>query len=177
MISSYVKKGYGSNILLVLWVANCFFYVQLFMSEILSNLANSPLLTIDSMEQIIDEDRDVVIILEKTSFAYNNYLQVILIICYFGLNLIIVCNQMQIKYPQLRYENYISYDLQSNKLINRILSGSSVLIADETLVDEIIFMNPGLPIHKSETTLMLGIGGLFVRKALDSEIKETFKRK
>lgn len=95
-----------------------------------------------------------------------------MIICINDLNA-----KKQANYPQFKYKNYETFELQTNKLLNPIISGTSILLEEETVVDEIILTNPSLPLHKSETKLMLGIGGIFIRKGIDTKIKQKFKEK
>ncbi|CAG2168057.1 unnamed protein product, partial [Oppiella nova] len=131
--------------------------VFLFVSEFLSNLATIPLSTINSLQDIVDDNRQLTVFIETMGFAYNIYLKD--------------------KYPQLKYKNFLAYDLDSVKFLEPIIDGTAVLINDEQVVEELLYLNPTQSLHKSRDNSMLMNAGVFVRKGLNPHVKHRFKQK
>ncbi|CAG2111861.1 unnamed protein product [Medioppia subpectinata] len=51
-LSKYIRAGSFGSLIFTLWLANCVFWIQLFGNEFLSNLANPPLRSINSVKDI-----------------------------------------------------------------------------------------------------------------------------
>ncbi|CAG2110664.1 unnamed protein product, partial [Medioppia subpectinata] len=80
-----------------------------------------------------------------------------------------------IKYPHLKYIDCNQYDIQWKTHLLPIIKSQSVFVAYESLINEIIYLYPTLPLHKSNENLMLAIGGVLVRKQFNPWIKYRFK--
>ena len=73
------KKGLYRKVVFVIWAANCFFWVQLFVTEILSNLTNNSMIAIDSINQLLDlvkQRNNMHIKCSLSSYLYNYYMKV-----------------------------------------------------------------------------------------------------
>ncbi|CAG2119470.1 unnamed protein product, partial [Medioppia subpectinata] len=79
------------------------------------------------------------------------------------------------KYPNLKYIDSNQYDIQWKTHLLPIIKSQSVFVAYEALINEIIYLYPTLPLHKSNENLMLAIGGILVRKQFNPWIKYRFK--
>ncbi|CAG2181035.1 unnamed protein product, partial [Oppiella nova] len=60
-----------------------------------------------------------------------------------------------LKYPQLEYQNYILV-----KFLEPIIAGRSVLLDEDTVIQEIIDLHPALPLHISDERALLSVVGL-----------------
>jgi hypothetical protein len=72
-----MKNGFYYNLVIAVWSANCVFWMQLFMSDLLANLTNRPLFMINNLEQVI-ANKNLKILIDKTSFIYLNLFKVLL---------------------------------------------------------------------------------------------------
>ncbi|CAG2108961.1 unnamed protein product [Medioppia subpectinata] len=66
-ISKYIRAGSFGSLIFTIWLANSLFWIQLFGNEFLSNLANPPLRSINSIEDIGPE------ITYQDKYSYNIY--------------------------------------------------------------------------------------------------------
>ena len=82
-ISRCFKMRMGCRITLAFWMANCAFWVQFFCSQILSTLANIPIVTIDSFDQLRQDYFDRTVLIWMASYLYHHYLKVIQIFLYY----------------------------------------------------------------------------------------------
>ncbi|CAG2100103.1 unnamed protein product [Medioppia subpectinata] len=78
-------------------------------------------------------------------------------------------------YPNFKYKH--NYDVNSLKTLEPLIGGKAVLIEDEPVIDDIVALNPTLPLHKARDNSMLAVGGVFIRRGVDPWIKQQLKQK
>ncbi|CAG2107987.1 unnamed protein product, partial [Medioppia subpectinata] len=120
-----------------------------------ADLASMPSFTIDSLDEIVNADRELTVLMEPTNYVYNYYLK--------------------IKYPDLNYELFRTTEMNDMSFLDPIIAGDHVLIHDEAVIDEIIGLSPWLPLHIADQKTMLGVSGVVVRKGWQPDIKQKFK--
>ncbi len=77
--SKIFRNGIYNKLLLIFWCFNCVFWIQLFNCDLLANLTTKPMITIDTLQQVIN-DTNIKILMENIGFAYNNYFKVFVFI-------------------------------------------------------------------------------------------------
>jgi hypothetical protein len=67
--------------------------------------------------------------------------------------------------------------MDSYEILEKIIFGQYILIADDNQIDEVIVMNPHLSLFKSTEGQYLSVSGVLIRKSLDKQIKNNLKKK
>ncbi len=76
-----------------------------------------------------------------------------------------------------RHEFYGISSMNSYEILEKIIFGQYILIGSDNEIDDIIVMNPHLSLFKSTEGQYLSVSGVLIRKSLDKQIKNNFKKK
>jgi hypothetical protein len=82
-MSKLMKQRVYFKLISALWLANCVFWMQFFTMDMLSKLTYQKKHVFDNFQQVVQRD-DLPILIDKLGFAYNEILQVKLIINFFS---------------------------------------------------------------------------------------------